>query len=402
MEHDDQQTPREAIPSYVPRTVEIIDRREADAAQPFASPRPRLRSRKRLALILFVVTSVSTFLAGTDPGGGMFQAVNELLVTIEKQPPLEAVPPIFKIFAWNGATFCAAVMSILLAHEMGHYLQARRYRVPATLPYFLPMPISPFGTMGAVILQGAGVADRKQLFDIAISGPLAGLVIAIPVVFFGLQDAQIVQVGPNQQGMLYGDPLILQWMIEAKHGPLREDQHVILNPLLFAGWVGVFITALNLIPIGQLDGGHILYALVGKRAHRVASLLLWGSVAYMVMTRNYSYMLIVILLILMGPRHPPTANDYVPLGNIRIILGWLTLAFIVIGFTPAPIIDMNNRDERPAPQRQLPPPQQPAREAITVDASSNHPPFTENFPTSPFFLTCTVGEQMTDKWVTEL
>jgi membrane-associated protease RseP (regulator of RpoE activity) len=108
--------------------------------------------------------------------------------------------------------------------------------------------------------------------------------------------------------------------------------------LLFAGWVGIFITALNLIPIGQLDGGHILYTLLGRRAHTVAVSVLAFAVGYMIFTGNYSYSLMVILMLMMGPRHPPTADDSVPLGTFRIVLGWLTLGFILIGFTPTPIM----------------------------------------------------------------
>jgi len=275
-------------------------------------------------------------LAGTRPGGG-FPLPNSLtpqyLVAYKN-----SLLANWQMLAMNGITFAGALMLMLLAHEMGHYMQARRYGVPATLPFFIPMPITPFGTMGAVIIQAAGVADRKSLFDIAITGPLAGLVVALPITYIGLQDAAFAFVPPNATGLIYGDPLILQWMIDYVHGPRAEGQEVLLNPLLFAGWVGIFITALNLIPIGQLDGGHLLYTLIGKRSHFVAVVLLGLAVAYMILSRYYAYGLMVILLLLMGPRHPPTANDEVPLGVGRIILGWLTLAFIIIGFTPQPII----------------------------------------------------------------
>jgi len=229
------------------------------------------------------------------------------------------------------------VLAILMAHEMGHYLQARRYHVPATLPYFIPFPISPFGTMGAVIVQGAGVANRKVLFDIAISGPLAGLVLALPITWIGVQQAQFAEVPAGYPGPIFGEPLLLTWMFDWLRGTRPEGFEVLLNPMLFAGWVGIFITALNLIPIGQLDGGHILYTLIGRRAHAVAMLLLFGAVGYMIYSEYYAYGLMVALLWMMGPRHPPTADDTVPLGTFRILLGWLTLGFIVIGFTPMPI-----------------------------------------------------------------
>ena len=229
-------------------------------------------------------------------------------------------------------------MAILFAHEMGHYLQARRYHVPASPPFFIPMPFVPFGTMGAVIVQHSGYADRKRLYDIAISGPLAGLVLALPILWVGVQQSQVIEIPPQFAGMSFGEPLVLQWMSDWIHGPRSAGEDLIMSPLLFAGWVGIFVTALNLIPIGQLDGGHILYALIGRKAHFVAMGLMYTALGYMVLTQYFAYGLMLVLLMLMGPRHPPTANDAAPLGRGRIILGWLTLAFIVIGFTPQPLV----------------------------------------------------------------
>lgn len=244
---------------------------------------------------------------------------------------------------WSGFVYSACVMLTLLFHEMGHYLQARRYRVAASPPYFIPIP-NLFGTMGAVIVQRSGFADRKILYDIAISGPLAGLVLALPIVWFGAQncviatEAEVAQLFPKEMISEYGDPLLIQWMYEAAHGPLAPNDSVISNALLFAGWVGIFITALNLIPIGQLDGGHILYSLLGRKAHAVAVLLTGGAMAYMALTGNFTYALMLLLIGMMGIRHPPTSNDRVALDPFRVGLGWLTLAFIVIGFTPTPIV----------------------------------------------------------------
>ncbi len=242
----------------------------------------------------------------------------------------------------SAVTYAGALMTILLCHEMGHYLQSLRYHIPASLPYFIPMPITPIGTMGAVIVQGGRVADRKQLYDVAITGPLAGLIIALPVLYFGVLNSEIVTPPVGANTIAFGNPLIVEWAIEHLHRPLAAGEDIQLTPLLFAGWVGIFITALNLIPISQLDGGHILYTLIGKRAHKVAIALLLGTVLYMIITGSYTYSLMVILLFFMGPRHPPTRDDTVPLGTFRILLGWLTLAFIIIGFTPTPIIAMSN------------------------------------------------------------
>ncbi len=303
------------------------------------SGRPVVRQRKWLTLILFLATCVTTFLAGLSSG------------PIPAGLDEEAV---WQVAISNGVTYAGCLMLILLFHEMGHYLQAVRYHVPASYPYFIPFPGSPFGTMGAVIVQGAHVADRKQMFDIAISGPLAGLIIAMPVACFGVQQSETMVLDDAADGiqLIFGDPLLLQWMYTLKHGPLPEDTVVINNPLLFAGWVGIFITALNLIPLGQLDGGHILYTLIGRKSYIINGLIVLCGVLAMMWFREFSYMFLLILIILMGPFHPPTANDHVPLGIGRALLGWVTLGFMLIGFTPTPLTVIEPEEQ---PDQQQPP-----------------------------------------------
>jgi hypothetical protein len=271
----------------------------------------------------------------------------------------------------GGPVYAAGVMGILLAHELGHYFQALRYKVPASPPMFIPMPFLMLGTMGAVIVQGAGFANRKALFDIAISGPLAGLVFAIPITWWGLQDSTVTTIDPSQGSIIFGDPLILKWMYEARHGVLAANQEVVLNPLLFAGWVGIFITALNLMPIGQLDGGHILYTLIGRKAHWVAYSVVGGAVVWMVTTRDPSFILMIGLLFAFGLKHPPTADDNVPLGTTRIVLGWLALAFVLVGFTPIPIT-ANQPEPQPASVQQATSPPGDAPSIIPMRSRSAH------------------------------
>jgi membrane-associated protease RseP (regulator of RpoE activity) len=301
-------------------------------------PRPVVyrRPRTRLALILFLLTCLSTFFAGVVA----FPVRGNLLAGFLR-----------------GLEYAGCVMAILSAHELGHYLQARRAGVPASLPFFIPFPISPFGTMGAVIVQQSGVADRKSMFDIAITGPLAGLVLALPLAYWGVCNAK-VETFENVPGQvtIYSDPLLLQWMIRHVHGRLPPGADVTINPMLFAGWVGVFITALNLLPIGQLDGGHVLYCLIGRWAHYVARglfLAAAATVAYNVLFGDRGFMVWILMLVLIwliGTRHPPTANDRVPLGWFRVVLGWLTLMFIFVGLTPIPIYQMDPRTiPRPPP-----------------------------------------------------
>lgn len=306
--------------------------RDYSPRQPAYHAPPAAR-RSKLPLILFILTCLSTFIVGGTNHTPFVPIPSQIRLVLNYIQEIG-----WSTFLINGFSYAGPVMLILLSHEMGHYLQSRRYGIPATRPLFIPMPISPFGTMGAVILQRGGVANRKQMFDIAVSGPLAGLVFAIPFAWWGLLNSTVVTTVKQAGTYSYGEPLILKWMITLVHGPLTENQEVLLNPMLFAGWVGIFITALNLIPIGQLDGGHILYTLIGKRANFVARAFLFSAIAYMIYHNEFGYSLLIILLVFFGITHPPTADDSVELGPMRIAIGWLTLAFFVIGFTVTPIV----------------------------------------------------------------
>lgn len=328
------------ITTFHPHQVELIDPRRRNIRGSYL-PRRAIQSNPRLAIFLFLATCASVFLAGMIPGKG--------ITALYAWDPSEGPRPPLSELILNGLTYFGAVMTILVAHEMGHYLQSVRYRVPATFPYFFPFP-TPIGTLGAVIVQGAGVANRKSLFDIAVSGPLAGLVFALPVTAIGIWRAKIGYSTPSPGEPIWGEPLILQWLVEWIRGPLPANAWLADNAWLFAGWVGIFITALNLMPIGQLDGGHILYTLIGRSAHRVAIALLVAAMLYMIWTHRIAYALMVVLLVVAGPRHPPTADDSVPLGTARIVLGWLTLAFILIGFTLNPISFVAPRADHTPPR----------------------------------------------------
>ncbi len=257
--------------------------------------------RWRLSLVLFFATCLSTFLVG-------------------------------------GPVFSLSLMTLLSAHELGHYFQARRYGIPASLPYFIPMPLTPLGTMGAVIAMRAGGARVKALFDVAITGPLAGLVPTLVMSAAGLRMSEFGPEPEPGEALLFGSPLIFDWMAYLILGPAPDGQILITHPLAFAGWVGIFITALNLLPIGQLDGGHILYALLPRRAYSVSVALMGAAVASVVIWSLWHWSLMILLLTLLGLRHPPAAPGGEPLGRRRRLLGWLTLLFVVVGFTPTPFI----------------------------------------------------------------
>jgi hypothetical protein len=349
------------ITTFYPETVEVLDRRPPRVAGMYYRPRS-FGTNKPLAVALLLATCVSVFLSGLIPGRGIMAAA----ALLEYALHAGSFWPVLWEMLPNGVIYFAALMTILMSHEMGHYLQAKRYRVPANGPYFIPFPVTPIGTMGAVIIQGAGIADRKSMFDIAISGPLAGLIFAIPVTIIGVLKSKVGEVAPTDgEIIIFNDPLIIQWISRWIHGPMPAHHELMLNAWLFAGWVGIFITALNLMPIGQLDGGHILYTLIGRRAHVVALGLLFAAMAYMIRTRQISYIAMVVLLFLAGQRHPPTADDNVPLGAGRMILGWLTLCFLFVGFTLDPVkilTPIERPQEGPRQQQQ----QQLSNDAIEV------------------------------------
>lgn len=240
-------------------------------------------------------------------------------------------------FAVGGWVYALCLMTILVCHEMGHFLQARRYGVFASFPYFIPMPISPIGTFGAVIVMQARMGHRRALFDIGVTGPLAGLVPTLIFCFLGLQWSEIKPLPHDGAGLTLGEPLLFQAMAHLTLGPLPEGKDIILHPMAFAGWVGLLITAINLFPIGQLDGGHVLYAVLRGWARPVAQLLLLAAVVAVAWFGLWGWTLMLMLLVLMGP-HPPTADDDVPLGGFRYVLGWLVLALIPFGFTPTPLV----------------------------------------------------------------
>jgi len=170
----------------------------------------------------------------------------------------------------HGAQFAAALLLILLSHELGHYIAARLHRVDSTLPFFIPMPlVSPFGTMGAVIRMRGAIPSRRALLDIGAAGPLAGLAFAIPLYAWGIRHSAVVPIDPSLGGT-FGESLLTRALDAAFAPHLPEGTVQVASPVLFAAWAGLFVSMLNLLPIGQLDGGHVAYALFGRRQDRMA------------------------------------------------------------------------------------------------------------------------------------
>lgn len=243
----------------------------------------------------------------------------------------------------GGAAFAASLLLILGVHELGHYTLGRRHGMPVTLPYFIPVPpVPPFllGTLGAVIRLRGVVRDRRALFDMAVAGPLAGLAVAVPILVIGLRLSSVAPIPPAlpDGGLELGDSLLLKLMVRLVLGPLPEGHTVFLHPVGVAAWFGFFVTALNLIPAGQLDGGHVVYALLGQRHALVSKLAVGALVAIGVGFGSANWLVWAVLIVtLMGFRHGPTMDDITPLDPGRRALGVFALVLLLVLLPPVPI-----------------------------------------------------------------
>lgn len=234
----------------------------------------------------------------------------------------------------TGLPFSLTLLGILLAHEMGHYLTCRHYGIAASYPYFIPAPTI-LGTMGAFIRIREPIVSRRALFDIGISGPLVGFVVAIPILLIGVALSRVVPAMHYTGTLTFGNPLLMR-MIEHLFFPGVGEPNIYLHPIARAAWVGLFATALNLLPIGQLDGGHILYAIIGER-HRTLSRLFVLALLPLGYRFWYGWLMWATLLFFLGMRHP-AVFDPVPLDRFRRRMGLLALVIFLLCFTPAPFI----------------------------------------------------------------
>ena len=264
-----------------------------------------------------------------------------------------------------GLPFALALMAILLAHEMGHYLTASRYGVDQTLPYFIPAPTI-FGTLGAIILMRSLPSDRRALMNVAVAGPFAGVLVAIPIVAWGLahsNEAAFQRLSDSD--FVFGSSflfVLLKRLFAPDVGLLE------LHPVAIAGWVGLFVTSLNLIPAAQLDGGHVAYALFGRHQRRlslavVIALLVLGTFLALEhgVEQGAIWVLWALFLFILGVRHPPVRDERVPLSRGQRLMGWLALALFLLTFTPTPLSHAGSADFEPGvDQEELRAPESPA------------------------------------------
>ena len=279
--------------------------------------RPPSRHRPWVHLLLFLATVVTTIVAGAlqqgvDPFADPWQL-------------------------HRGIPFSFTLLLILGTHEMGHYLVSRKHMLDVTLPYFIPAPPIPFiiGTFGAFIRIRSPMQDKRALLDVGCAGPLTGVAMAVPILLVGLNLSEVIMLPGPPHGLVLGEPLLFKFLCWLTFGPLPEEANIILHPVAFAGWIGLLVTALNLMPVGQLDGGHVAYALFPER-HRQISLTCLFLLVFCGVWFLQGWLMWAMLLYLLGFRHPPPYQTWVPLDGPRRLLGFITILVFILTFTPIP------------------------------------------------------------------
>ncbi|MEZ4557944.1 MAG: site-2 protease family protein [Caldilineaceae bacterium] len=292
--------------------------------------------------LLFALTVVSTLFVGALYG--------EAAASVTSAADL--LRPSFLLSGWP---FAATLLGILGAHEFGHYFAARYHKVGVTLPYFIPMPFG-FGTLGAFIRMTEPVPDRRKLFDIGVAGPIAGLILAVPLLFVGLSTSPMM-VPPSSPGaMLEGNSILYytaKFLVFGKvlPNPLTGED-VLMNQVTFAAWIGLLVTALNLLPVGQLDGGHTVFALFGEKARYInmvaISVLALFAVASLAPVQtilpvaervgfNGWFIWLLLIMLVIGPFHPPALDDVTRLDFRRRLVGYAVIVIFILTFVPVPM-----------------------------------------------------------------
>ncbi|MCX7837567.1 MAG: site-2 protease family protein [candidate division WOR-3 bacterium] len=264
-------------------------------------------------LILFLLTLLTTLLVGSfHQGGNPFLRISDIFL---------------------GIPFSFSLLAILGSHELGHYFIAKKEKVSVTLPYFLPVPHPLIGTMGAFIKMRSVVPSKKSLIRVGIAGPLTGFLVALPITYFGLKLSKIARLEEIRYGLSLGNSLIFSTLTKIVFKDLPQGVDIVLHPMAFAGWLGFFVTALNLIPLGQLDGGHIAYAIFGR--FKIFIIAVLGVLIYL---SKYwmGWLFWVIIVSLLSLKHPPVQDEITPLTKKDIFLAILAFVILLLTFPPKP------------------------------------------------------------------
>lgn len=305
-----------------------------NGAWPAEPERLRFQHSYRRPAILLALTLLTTSMAGGCHYLGFAQSIGGPEVVLSS--PLELLSPWFLI---SGLWYALPMLIVLGAHEYGHYAFCRRYRVDASLPYFIPAPLPLTGTMGAVIRIKEAFPSKAALFDIGVAGPIAGFVMLLPFLIAGVWMSAPVQFTRTEDLVYFGEPLLFKAVAWMRFGALPEGTDITLHPMGFAAWFGMLATALNLLPFGQLDGGHIAYAVFGRNSRYVSMATLAATVA--LATQSSGWVSVTIMMVVMayviGLRHPQVIDEATPLDPRRQLVALAALVIFVISFTPVPI-----------------------------------------------------------------
>lgn len=285
-----------------------------------------------LNILLFIITCFSAFFVGLS-WSVSYTYSDELTRDSQFVP----TPQVFSDPRVIGLSlvYAGVLIVILLGHEMGHYLTCRYYHIEATLPFFIPAPTL-IGTLGAFIKIKSPITLKKQLFDIGVSGPLVGFCLSLPALIYGLSLSKIVPSVPRVDTLVFGEPLLLKFISSLMFRNIQAESDLFLHPIGFAGWVGILVTAFNLFPVGQLDGGHVSYALLGQKSKPLARLLI---IVFIIMGVFFwiGWIVWALLILLLGLKHPRVIDEGERLSPLRQALGIVVVAIFILSFIPAPL-----------------------------------------------------------------
>lgn len=310
---------------------------------------PAVKKKAWLNGVLFALTVASTFFVGLDLSLAYVHP-DSPGISLTMEPGFRAfLEP--RVLALS-LLYAGVLMVILTGHELGHYLTCRRYGLDATLPYFIPAP-NLFGTFGAFIKIKSPINWKRQLFDVGAAGPLSGFMLTLPALFIGLMYSKVVPLAAGEGTVSLGEPLLLKLVSALVLKPVPDGSDILLHPVAFAGWVGLLVTSLNLLPLGQLDGGHVAYALFGGKKRVLSSVILgalillgvfffagwliWGGLGlvFVLVVRLKRPAALYRLAIRL--RHPPIQDEDVPLSRGRVIVGVLIILIFILSFIPDPV-----------------------------------------------------------------
>ena len=317
----------------------------------YLAPKPPEPKQDRIStnILLFVLTVFSVMLAGAQPEGTMPDDFMGQLLMLAKS-------------IFTGWPFALSLLGILLTHELGHYFMSRYHKTPATLPYFIPLPLSLLGTMGAAIIMRGTPKNKRVLFDIGVAGPIAGLIVALPVLFYGLSLSTLGTIDPNPNGFIEGNSLMyllakyitfgqllpsplepqgilywLQYFFTGRPVPFG-GLDVFIHPVAFAGWAGLLVTGLNLIPAGTLDGGHVIYGLFGEKARKGFPFII-GILAILGIFWS-GWWLWALLLFWLGRVNAEPLDQITTLDPPRRLLGYIMILVFLLVFMPVPFMTL--------------------------------------------------------------